>query len=205
MASDPFENDSVSQPIPYRSHRLPGEPLGVALTILHSQRSFTHIAWIMQLFIPAVLIYSLSDNIPVYLQLRGRVSSLRAFMHTPPPTPALSSLFRHSVTPQPPEQPTVSVFLSRQVTVSIQGQRATRLIKLGEANLRSIPPDVNLAMQEHDGLANLDYEGEVRCTQDETVGSFFTGQLLVKVRQSILASKMLVDYVTRYGGLRRGL
>lgn len=139
----------------------------------------------MQLFIPAVQIYSLSDNIPVHLQLRGRVSSLRAFMHTPPPTSTLSSLFRHSVTPQPPEQPTVSVFLSRQVTITIQGHRVTKLITLGEANLRSIPPDVNLATQGYDGLANLDYEGEVRCTQDETVGSFFTGQLLVKVSQTV--------------------
>lgn len=191
MASGSFENGSISQSITYRSHRLSGEPFVLLCPLYTASNHSDKTVSILQLFIPAVQIYSLSDNIPVYLQLRGRVSSLHAFMHTAPPTSALSSLFRHSITPQPPEQPTVSVFLSRQVTVSIQGQRATRLIKLGEANLRSIPPDVNLAMQDHDGLANLDYEGEVRCTQDETVGSFFTRQLLVKVRQSVLASRML--------------
>lgn len=130
----------------------------------------SRLATTLQLFIPAVRIYALSDNIPVYLQLKARVSSLRAFLHTPPPS---ASFFRRAKTPPPPPKaPSIRVYLSRQVTLNFErGHHFSKSVELGEATLRSIPPDADLAMQADDGFASLEFEGEVRCTADETVGS----------------------------------
>lgn len=135
-----------------------------------------------QLFIPAVKIYSLTEDIPVFLQLRGRVSSIRAFMHTPTNPSALSTLLGKQRAPaKPPAQPIVRIYISRQITAVARGFSIQRSFTIGQATLRSLPPDAELADHPYDGFASLEYEGELRCAENETVGSFAMGQLSVKV------------------------
>lgn len=103
-------------------------------------------------------------------------------MHTPTNPSALSTLLRKQRTPaKPPAQPTVRIYISRQITAADHGYSLQRSFKIGEATLRSLPPDADLADRPYDGSASLEYEGELRCAENVTVGSFAMGQLSVKV------------------------
>ncbi|KZT28393.1 hypothetical protein NEOLEDRAFT_1154611 [Neolentinus lepideus HHB14362 ss-1] len=134
------------------------------------------------LFIPSVQIYSLSDTIPFYVQLRGPPPTLRAFLQpAPPPLPSTPFDFPSlpSLIPaksDPTQMPTVRVFLYRQVTVAVRGQKAWRTAVLGEGKLRRV------VRYEEDGQSqcSLDWDGEVRCKEDVAVGGFRVGPLVVK-------------------------
>ncbi|TFK52166.1 hypothetical protein OE88DRAFT_1718201 [Heliocybe sulcata] len=131
------------------------------------------------LFIPSVQIYGVCDTIPFYVQLRGPLSTLRAFQHTTPPPPPSSPLDFSSLLPakySSMQRPTIRVFLYRQVTVAVRGQKAWRTSVLGEGKLRPVVPYDEGGKEGY----SLDWEGEVRCNDDVTVGGFRMGPLVVK-------------------------
>ncbi|KAA1469682.1 hypothetical protein DENSPDRAFT_835337 [Dentipellis sp. KUC8613] len=134
------------------------------------------------LFIPAVQIYALTDTIPFYLQLHAPPSSIQAFLYTaPPPSPRLS---RSKSRTEPPAQPTVRVYISRQITAFVNGQRVTRSCPIGEGTLRSLPPDAaassSVLRTPEGGCGSLEWEGEVKCRPDVNVGGFNVGKLVVR-------------------------
>ena len=83
----------------------------------------------------------------------------------------------------------VRVFLLRQVTVKVNFQKAWRSTVIGEGTLTPVLRDLSDSDESLDGheadaepLETLDWEGEVRCNEDVTVGGFCSGDMIVKVR-----------------------
>ncbi|THH26529.1 hypothetical protein EUX98_g7659 [Antrodiella citrinella] len=158
-----------------------------------------------QLFVPAVQIYAFSDIIPFHLHLRGSRASLASFVAGPTPVFKLpkgikalsstlklgsssrtsldssSSSFMDVLTPQVSpvghDSSNVRVYLLRQVCVSVDGQKAWGEIVLGEGK---ISPLSSTRAAGTDGEYSLDWEGEVRCGSAVSVGSFRSGELVVK-------------------------
>jgi hypothetical protein len=138
--------------------------------------------FVIQLFVPAVRVYSFTDTIPFHLQLRAPVSSLRAFLQ---PTFISHTKGNKTVAAAPPPRgmsttPIVRVFLYRQISVEIRGQRVWRTCVLGEGALHAVPPSQGRPF-DNQGYATLDWEGEVRCEEDPGAGGFNAGKLKVKV------------------------
>ncbi|KAJ7594433.1 hypothetical protein C8J56DRAFT_437382 [Mycena floridula] len=110
-----------------------------------------------QLFLPSVGVFALQDSIPFYLQLTAPISSLRLL--TPTATEA---------------KPCIRVYLLRQVTITINKEKIPRHFVLGEAKINALPP----VLSPED---NLNWEGEVRCTDiDLLVGGFDAGLVSVQ-------------------------
>lgn len=173
----------------------------------------------LQLFIPSVQIYALSDTVPFHLHLRGSRASLLAFLSGPTPvSPILSkgfkalgstlkptSLSRQSSriseddsSPPPfdaasPEtmplsyrNPSIRVYIVRQVCVRMDGRKAWGDVVLGEGKLWPLNVQYPYLREDGgDGECSLDWEGEVRCGSNVSVGSFTSGDLVVKVCFSI--------------------
>lgn len=135
------------------------------------------------LFIPAVQIFGKTDAIPFSLQLRAPIASLQALLRpTAPSVSALSLRRMHtaSSTKSESSEPTLRVFIRRQVVVTARGQRLARSYIIGEGTLRPVPPGstpVRVGVAEGDEA--VDYEGEVRCAPDVTVGGFAAAGLMV--------------------------
>ncbi|KAI0784756.1 hypothetical protein C8Q75DRAFT_699464, partial [Abortiporus biennis] len=138
------------------------------------------------LFIPQPQIYAVCDTIPFHLQLRGRPSSLQALLSTCPSTPAKRI---HS---QPPPgvpqslaegvngKPIVRVYLLRQISARVHGQRAWRNTVLGEGKIWPVQPHPPDLCSSSDAEQALDWEGEVKCGGEVVTGGFNTGQMVVK-------------------------
>ncbi|VDB95739.1 unnamed protein product [Peniophora sp. CBMAI 1063] len=133
------------------------------------------------LFIPAVQIYGKTDSIPFSLQLRAPAASLQALLRPAAPSMSALALRRmHTASSADRAEPTLRVFIRRQVVVNARGQRVARSYIIGEGVLREVPPGaapVNVAAEE--GCEAVDYEGEVRCAPEVTVGGFSTARLTV--------------------------
>jgi len=137
------------------------------------------------LFVPSVQIFALSDTIHFHVQLTGPLSSLRHFL--PPPTlePVASSTVSTKFNKKRnciPPKPTIRVFLLRQITVEVRGQKAWRDRNLGEGKLWPLPPGASSVNSPHwdSQEASLDWEGEVRCRENITIGGFNAGKAVVK-------------------------
>lgn len=129
-----------------------------------------------QLFVPSIKIYGLSDTIPFHVQLAAPLSSLREFL---PPIDKTES----TKSKRPPE-PTIRVYLLRQVSVVVRGGRAYRNTIIGEGKLRPLPPNLTTSPPISDTDSreeNLDWEGEVRCEELVAFGGFNAGNVVVKV------------------------
>ncbi|OJA17761.1 hypothetical protein AZE42_04867 [Rhizopogon vesiculosus] len=120
------------------------------------------------LFIPSVQIYALSETIPFHLQLRGPPSSLAPFLD------------------KTSGEISIRVYLLRQVIVKAfdDPKTASRRI-LGEAKLTycSPLPENHYSYRNHplrEGNDCLDWDGELRCAEDDTVASFATQTLTVR-------------------------
>lgn len=76
----------------------------------------------------------------------------------------------------------VRVYILRQITAQVNGQKAWRSVVLGEGSLRPLQQTSldRESLSEH-SLQSLDWEGEVRCNEDVVTGSFVSGDLMVKV------------------------
>ncbi|KAH7909826.1 hypothetical protein BJ138DRAFT_1114654 [Hygrophoropsis aurantiaca] len=128
------------------------------------------------LFIPAVQIYALSDTIPFHLQLRGFHRSLEPFFEQSDiPSESGSTVVGVSI----------SISLLRQTVVQAHGTKMSTSRILGEGKIRpsASSPEVSLPFQTSplaDGIGSLDWDGEIRCSEDVTVASFATSQLVVK-------------------------
>ena len=76
----------------------------------------------------------------------------------------------------------IRVTLLRQVSVSIRGQDSWNNFTLGEGTIWPIPPDLSscgATCQCSEG--NIDWDGELRCRSDVTVGGFNVANIQVKV------------------------
>ncbi|KAI0069720.1 hypothetical protein K474DRAFT_1748055 [Panus rudis PR-1116 ss-1] len=123
------------------------------------------------LFIPSVLIYGLSDTIPFHLQLQGSPAALHADLDPSLPwyTDARS------------DKPVVRVYYLRQILVKVNGQKAWRNVVLGEGKMCPVENQYHASPDaEQRGELALDWEGELRCESDATVGGFNIGALVVK-------------------------
>ncbi|KAG1836228.1 hypothetical protein C8R48DRAFT_306526 [Suillus tomentosus] len=129
------------------------------------------------LFIPSSQVYPLSETIPFHLQLRAPSSSLAPFIDKSAPKhglPVLSS-----------EEITIRVYLLRQVVVKIFEEQKLSNQIIGEGKLTySYPlPDNHHSYRNvplGEGIDCLDWDGELRYTEDVTVGSFATNPLSVR-------------------------
>jgi hypothetical protein len=115
---------------------------------------------IPQLFIPAARVYSMTDIIPFHLQLSGSLSSIQDFIMPPSQQDAV-----------------IRVVLLREVVVETRCKSPLRNI-LAEGKLSEIPPST--PCEPRDGI-HLDWEGEVRCSSNTSVGGFDAGNVTVKV------------------------
>ncbi|KAG1748564.1 hypothetical protein EDB19DRAFT_1893674 [Suillus lakei] len=137
------------------------------------------------LFIPSVQIYPLSETIPFHLQLRAPSSSLAPFLEKSAPD--------HSLPVLPSGEISIRVYLLRQTVLKIfDEQKVTSSRILGEGKLTySAPLPTNHHSYRnvplHKGIDCLDWDGELRCTEDVTVASFTTNPL--SVRCPFLGSK----------------
>lgn len=74
----------------------------------------------------------------------------------------------------------ISVHILRQTHVDTRGQKAWRNKILGEGEVWEIPP-IASSIDEPQDATHLDWEGEVRCEEDVSVGGFQTANVVVKV------------------------
>ncbi|CAA7262973.1 unnamed protein product [Cyclocybe aegerita] len=138
------------------------------------------------LFIPAGRIYGLKDKIPFHVQLSGIICTLKdVFAGCVSGLDRVLSVDSSNTTASrrsPAENPFIRVYLLRQVSVSMKGTSAWRNIVLGEGTLAPIPPDLSsccsLTRQCREG--HVDWEGEVSCRDDITVGGFNAANVHVK-------------------------
>ena len=83
------------------------------------------------------------------------------------------------------KKPLIRVILLRQVSVQIRGEHSSFNCTLGEGTIRPIPPDLSSCYVTsgpspyYEG--NVDWEGEVHCQSDVTVGGFHAAGVEVKV------------------------
>jgi len=129
------------------------------------------------LFIPSVQVYGVSDTIPFHVQLTGPLSSLLAFL------PSYSDAISSSV-----NKPIIRVFLLRQILVEVRGEKGWRNCELGDGKLRALPP-VAAGLTKAGDDQSLDWEGELRCKEDITVGGFNIGGKLMVKDFIVLATK----------------
>lgn len=129
------------------------------------------------LFVPSVQTYPLSETIPFHLQLRAPSSSLALFVEKAAPD--------HSLPVLPSGEISVRVYLLRQVVAKAHEEQKFSNRILGEGKLTYSAP---LPENHHsyrnvplgEGMDCLDWDGELRCTEDVTVGSFATNPLSVR-------------------------
>jgi hypothetical protein len=131
----------------------------------------------LQLYIPSVQIYAVSDIIPFHVRLCASASSLHALQR--PVNPENSSR-RNSFRAQ--ERPIARVFLVRQIIATAYGHKARRDLVIGEGVLQPLPPLEIDIPPTGDGSDSLNWGGEVRCDERVTVGAFNVADLYVKVR-----------------------
>ncbi|KAJ7789879.1 hypothetical protein B0H14DRAFT_231721 [Mycena olivaceomarginata] len=106
--------------------------------------------------------FGLADTIPFHVQLTGFVSSLLGFV------PELEDT----------EKSTIVGSLVRQIVFDLNGRHMTRSIVLGDAKMTPRPPGAAAVFDAYE--ASLDWDGEVRCNVDATVGTFDAGCVRVQ-------------------------
>ncbi|KAG1825014.1 hypothetical protein EV424DRAFT_1471874 [Suillus variegatus] len=129
------------------------------------------------LFIPSVQVYPFSETIPFHLQLRAPSSSLAPFLDKFAPD--------HSLPVLPSGKISIRVYLLHQVVVKVfEKQKVSkRIIGEGKLTYSSPLPDNHHSYRNvplGEGIDCLDWDGELRCTEDVTVGSFATDPLSVR-------------------------
>ncbi|KAG2155768.1 uncharacterized protein EDB93DRAFT_1201406 [Suillus bovinus] len=129
------------------------------------------------LFIPSAQVYPLSETIPFHLQLRAPSSSLAPFIEKSAPD--------HSLPVSSSGEVTIRVYLLRQVIVKVfeEQKLSNRIIGEGKLTYSAPLPDNHHSYRNaplEEGIDCLDWDGELRCTEDVTVGSFATNPLSVR-------------------------
>ncbi|KAI5889261.1 uncharacterized protein SCHCODRAFT_02509664 [Schizophyllum commune H4-8] len=129
------------------------------------------------LFVPAVRVFGICDKIPVHLLLAGSVESLRAFV------PSADD----STTTPPPKgkgacqctADTIRLSLIREVMMEVRGNRLTRSEPIGDGHLWPVPPSAR-SCECSTRAGDAEWEGELSCRKEVTVGSFAVGGLWVQ-------------------------
>lgn len=80
-------------------------------------------------------------------------------------------------------EPSIKVYLLRQISVETRGQKAWRNTVLAEGELGEVPPVLSPPC-ESAGTTHLDWEGELKPNKDLHVGGFQAGNIAVKVYTS---------------------
>ncbi|KIY61697.1 hypothetical protein CYLTODRAFT_208230 [Cylindrobasidium torrendii FP15055 ss-10] len=117
------------------------------------------------LFIPALQVFAVTDKIPVHVQITGTLTSLVLLFPSPGPRPpSPSDSLRY-----------LTLKLLRQVTVEIEGKEAYRNVVIGTGELRPVPPPAESSTppnRHRGGQEHMDWEGQLKCESEDTVGSF---------------------------------
>lgn len=103
------------------------------------------------------------------MQLTGALASLRQLVYK-----------RSSKSKESELAPRIRVYLLRQISVEVCGQKAWKNIELGEGTLSPRPPPIISSSSTTLGEDSLDWEGEVRCEEGFSLPGFTTGDLMVK-------------------------
>ncbi|KAJ7723341.1 hypothetical protein DFH07DRAFT_759527 [Mycena maculata] len=131
-----------------------------------------------QVFLPSVQIFGIKDSIPLHVQLSGSLATLQEFVLPCRPHPGNPEQNGHQNSP-------IRVYITRMVSVKYGTKTTWRLQRVGEGRFRALPPSANFACDcqsacESSCLQILDWEGEVRCYPDVTVGGFQSLGLTLK-------------------------
>ncbi|KAF5380718.1 hypothetical protein D9757_007056 [Collybiopsis confluens] len=118
------------------------------------------------LFIPSVRIFAFSDPIPFHVQITGQLSSLQQLVY--------GSKSKYA--------PKIRVYLLRQLTVDVCGQKGCKNVTLAEGTLSPRPPPITLPPAGRED--SLDWEGVLRCDPYDSssygISGFIAGDLTVK-------------------------
>jgi hypothetical protein len=126
----------------------------------------------------------LKDAIPFHVQLSGPLHSVKQFLLLPTHTGAIPEPGR--LKKHPPLQcfsrfqPTVKVCLMRQLIIETGWRKTSETTILAEGQLHEVPPSPTSC--EFRDEIHLDWEGEVKCADNISVGGFAAGNVTVKVR-----------------------
>ncbi|TFK24933.1 hypothetical protein FA15DRAFT_591487 [Coprinopsis marcescibilis] len=144
------------------------------------------------LFIPAGRVYGLTDSIPFHLQLSSGVSSLRELFSSSGAADSLDRVLSSdsrttastsswtSAKIQPALKPVVRVYLMRQVTVEVRGEKSWRNSVIGEGTLTPVPPLMSSCYDSTSCMEHLDWEGTLKCDDTVKIGGFVIGNIQVK-------------------------
>jgi len=145
----PVRNGTGERPIECHVCVLPGNWLQMAEYV--------------QLFIPAVQTFCITDTIPVHVQLCSSLASLRELLPED----------------SPPDRFGIRLSVFRQVAVEVGGKRCSQTLTLGQGRLWPVSPDEQRRCGPDE--VSMDWRGEVRCWKEAQVGGFGTCSLTVKV------------------------
>ncbi|KAJ7108749.1 hypothetical protein C8R44DRAFT_296627 [Mycena epipterygia] len=161
VLSDPIlENPSLFATV----KRCPEEWTQLPIAIANSN------GLLCDLFVPSSRVFCVSTAISFHVQLSGPVALLREMFARG------ARAFTHPL--QSAGDFPIQVYILRRITMRVSDRNARRSIVLGEGTLRPLPPPF------HEGASldaqTLNWEGEVRCADSATVGSFNAGLVAVK-------------------------
>ncbi|RXW25356.1 hypothetical protein EST38_g505 [Candolleomyces aberdarensis] len=140
------------------------------------------------LFVPAGRVYGLKDTIPFHLQISGRISTLRELFSSTELSRVYSAESHLTSSSSLPSlnhtPPVIRVFLMRQVTVEIRGQKSWRNIVAGEGALSSVPPLMSSCYSPTSDACreseHLDWEGDLRVNDEVDCAGFMVANAQVK-------------------------
>ncbi|KAG6826302.1 hypothetical protein H0H92_000388 [Tricholoma furcatifolium] len=121
----------------------------------------------VHLFVPAARVYSLVDTIPLHIQIIGSLEFLKEL------------LAAHKDVPQACRIHTsvkIKASLRRQIGIDMQGQILIQDHTIGEGDIWEVPP----SLCEIGGGAHLEWKGKLRFRKDVTIGSFRSGNIILK-------------------------
>jgi hypothetical protein len=120
--------------------------------------------------------FGIEDQIPFHIQLTSDTHSFSHFLNLPRFTLPSSA----SSDPPAAQEPTVKVFLEREVLANLPPLNGRKTLIMGEATVRSVPPPPNATVEVNE--LSMNWEGEVKAKPDAlTFGSFRTACLSVTV------------------------
>ena len=158
--------------------------------------------FIEKLFVPAGRIYGLTDTIKFHIQLTGPSCSLYTLFSETYLDHVTAADSKNSVIKKKSknQKPLIHVNLLRQISVTLHGLDSWSDSILGEGTIWPIPPDLSSSCDatcqssQCRRVGNIDWDGEVRCRSDVTVGGFNAANVHVKVGISIYGFSELSIY-----------
>ena len=139
-----------------------------------------------KLFIPAGRIYGLTDTIPFHIQLSGYNCTLRDLFSESVLDRVVSVNSDITVASRraPKTKPLLRVYLLRQISVAMKGENSWKNTVIGEGTIKPMPPESTSCCSSTDPCqeGHIDWDGEVLCGNDITVGGFNVVNIQVKVR-----------------------